>query len=190
MNNPTLSQKIEAVLFWKGESVTLKRLSEILSVSIEEVESALVELDKALEGRGVRLTRLNDEVLLTTHPKVSDLIETLTKEEISRDLGKAGLETLTIVLYRGPVSRRDIDYIRGVNSQFILRNLLVRGLVERIPNPKDERSFLYQPTLDLLNHLGIKDRNELPEYEALQAKLAAAVEEEKKEEVVDIPNEQ
>ncbi len=189
MNNTHLTEKIEAVLFWKGEPVTIKRLAEMLAVSVEEIETALVELDKLLEGRGVRLTRLTDEVLLTTHPRVSDLIDGLTKEEISRDLGKAGLETLTIVAYRGPVSRRDIDYIRGVNSQFILRNLLVRGLVERVVNPKDERGFLYQPTLDLLNHLGIKNRSELPEYDALQAKLAAVVEQEEKEKSTELPNE-
>lgn len=166
-----LASQIEAVLFWKGEPVTIKRLSEIFAVPVGEIEKALVELDATLQNRGVRLTRLNNEVLLTTHPKVSETIEKLTKEEIMKDLGKAGLETLTIILYRAPVSRRDIDYIRGVNSQFILRNLLVRGLVERVPSEKDERVFLYTPTLDLLNHLGIKNLSELPEYEALQQKL-------------------
>ena len=92
------------------------------------------------------------------------MIEELCKEELSRDLGKAGLETLSIVLYRGPITRSGIDYIRGVNSTFILRNLLIRGLVEKIPNPNDQRSFLYRATFDLLSHLGIPRVEDLPEY--------------------------
>ncbi len=71
---------------------------------------------------------------------------------------------MTIVLYRGPIARSQIDYIRGVNSTFTLRNLLIRGLIERIPNPKDSRGFLYRPTFDLMNHLGITRIENLPEY--------------------------
>jgi len=96
------------------------------------------------------------------------LIEQLTKDELTRDLGKAGLETLSVVLYQGPISRADIDYIRGVNSQFILRALLIRGLVERVDNPKDARSYLYKTTLDLLSHLGVSKLSELPEYEQVR----------------------
>jgi segregation and condensation protein B len=72
-----------------------------------------------------------------------------------KDLGKAGLETLSIILYQGPISRAEIDYIRGVNSNFILRNLLIRGLIERVENPHDQRSFLYKPTLELISYLGL-----------------------------------
>ena len=102
--------------------------------------------------------------MLGTAKELSPLIEQLTKEELTKDLGKAGLETLSIILYQGPITRADIDYIRGVNSQFIVRNLLIRGLVERVENPKDARSFLYKTTLDLLSHLGISKIEELPEY--------------------------
>jgi segregation and condensation protein B len=83
-------------------------------------------------------------------------------------LGKAGLETLAIILYQGPISRADIDYIRGVNSQFIVRNLLIRGLIERVDNPTDARSFLYKTTLDLLSHLGISKIQDLPEYDQVR----------------------
>ena len=75
---------------------------------------------------------------------------------MSSEIGKAGLETLAIVLYNGPVSRREIDYIRGVNSSFILRNLCVRGLVEREADSKDQKIFKYRSSLNLLAHLGIK----------------------------------
>ena len=124
-------------------------------------------------NRGLTLIQTDTEVMLGTAKEFSPLIEQLTKEELSRDLGKAGLETLSIVLYQGPISRADIDYIRGVNSQFILRNLLIRGLVERIDNPKDARSFLYKTTLDLLAHLGISKVEDLPEYEKVRSDIDA-----------------
>jgi segregation and condensation protein B len=89
---------------------------------------------------------------------------------MSKEIGKAGLETLAIILYNGPISRREVDYIRGVNSTFILRNLCVRGLVEREPDLKDQRILRYKSSLSLLAHLGIKSVEELPEFEMLKNK--------------------
>mgnify|MGYP003393053399 CR=1 FL=1 len=166
-----LESSIEAVLFFKGEPVSIKNLSETLSVSKEEVENALINLEKSLEGRGVTLVRDEDNVILETAAGASEIIEKLTKDELSREIGKAGLETLSLVLYHGPISRREIDYIRGVNSAFILRNLLVRGLVERTDAKEGERSFTYKPTLELLSHLGIKKKEELPEYEQVKNEI-------------------
>jgi len=166
-----ISSKIEAVLFWKAEPVSLKKLASILKVDLETVNLELDKLEKVLEGRGLSLVRNSDEVMLGTSKELSSMIEELTKEEISRDLGKAGLETLSIILYQGPISRADIDYIRGVNSQFILRNLLVRGLVERVDNTADARIFLYKPTLALLSHLGIAKIEDLPEYSQIRQEI-------------------
>ncbi len=128
-------------------------------------------LETKLHDRGIRLLIHEDEITLGTASKVDPIIEKLTKEELSRDLGKAGLETLSIIAYRGPVSRRDIDYIRGVNSAFIVRNLLIRGLIEKVPSEKDERKFLYKPTLELLSYLGIQKMTDLPEYERVQSEI-------------------
>ena len=166
-----IEQQIEAVLFWKGESVTVAWLSKAIGATVEEISAGLSALEQSLSVRGIRLIRFEDEVALTTTAKASPLIEKLTKEELVRDLGKAGLETLSIILYRGPVARREIDYIRGVNSQFILRNLIVRGLVEKVPNPADERSFLYKPTLELLAHLGVEKIDLLPEYQKVREEI-------------------
>ena len=179
-----LSTKLEAILFWKAEPVTFKKLAQLLSmektdtaeavkISESDIKSVLLELETTLKGRGLSLVQTDTEVMLGTAKEFSPLIEQLTKEELSRDLGKAGLETLAIVLYQGPISRADIDYIRGVNSQFILRNLLIRGLVERIGNPKDARSFLYKTTLDLLAHLGVSKVEELPEYNKVRSDIEA-----------------
>ncbi|MDR3558067.1 MAG: SMC-Scp complex subunit ScpB [Candidatus Pacebacteria bacterium] len=173
-----LNAKIEAILFWKAEPVSIKKLASLLStddakISEDEVKAALIELEKNLVGRGVTLVQTDEDVMLGTAKELSPLIEQLTKDELSRDLGKAGLETLSIVLYQGPISRADIDYIRGVNSQFILRALLIRGLVERVENPADARSYLYKTTLDLLSHLGISKVTDLPEYEAVRKDIEA-----------------
>jgi segregation and condensation protein B len=166
-----LAAQLEAVLFWKAEPVSLKKLASLLSIDIDAVKGGLQELEDALQGRGLTLVRTDDEVMLGTAKEISPLIEQLTKEELTRDLGKAGLETLSIILYQGPISRADIDYIRGVNSQFIVRNLLIRGLVERVDNPTDARSFLYKTTLQLLAHLGIPKIEELPEYEQVRKEI-------------------
>jgi len=168
-----LASKIEAILFWKAEPVSFKKLASLLNEKPDAIKAGIASLEKNLQGRGLTLVQTNEEVMLGTAKELSPLIEQLTKEELTRDLGKAGLETLSIILYQGPISRADIDYIRGVNSQFILRNLLIRGLIERVDNPKDARSFLYKTTLQLLSHLGISEIADLPEYEKVRAEIEA-----------------
>ena len=168
-----LHKKIEAVLFWRAEPVSIKRLSEWLKTPAGEIQNALTELETSLSTRGIVLVKKEDEVMLGTTPEASDLIESLAKEELNRDLGKAGLETLSIILYFGPITRSEIDYIRGVNSTFVLRTLLIRGLVERVQNQADQRSFLYKPTFELLSLLGISDLSKLPEYETVRSELKA-----------------
>jgi segregation and condensation protein B len=162
---------VEAVLFWKGEPVSIKKLSQIFSKTEEEISVAIKILEEKLVDRGITLIFKEDEVTLGTSKEVSEIIEKLTKEELVKDLGKAGLETLSIIIYQGPISRAEIDYIRGVQSNFILRNLMIRGLVEKVTNPKDQRSFLYKPTFEMLSYLGISKIEEMPEYIAAKAEI-------------------
>jgi segregation and condensation protein B len=166
-----LSAKIEALLFYKGEPLSRKELGTILKSDQKEIEGALLLLRDALGGRGLTLIENDDEVSLTTDKEASELIGEITKEELQKDLGKASLETLTVVLYKGPVSKSEIDYIRGVNSSFILRNLLIRGLIKRAPHALDKRAFVYSPTIELLSYLGISKTNELPEYNEMRTKI-------------------
>ena len=165
-----LSSQIEAVLFYKAEPLSVKRLAQIFKKDEREIRNAVRELGEEMKvrGRGLTLIEWEDEVTLGTSTEVSHLIETLTKEELVKDLGKAGLETLSIILYQGPLSRAEIDYIRGVNSNFILRNLLIRGLIERVDNPADQRSFHYKPTLELISYLGISKISDLPDYDTVR----------------------
>ena len=163
-----LSAQIEAILFYKAEPLSVKRLAQIFNKDETEIKNAIRELKEELKGRGLALVEWEDEITLGTSKEMSTLIKNLMKEELVKDLGKASMETLSIILYQGPISRADIDYIRGVNSSFILRNLLIRGLIDRIENPKDQRSFLYKPTLDLLSHLGLSKITDLPDYETVK----------------------
>ncbi len=183
MNN--LDTIIEALLFVKTEPISKKKISELLKTDEDSVEKAIAALEEKLSERGVRLLINGDDVALGTALEASGTIESILKEELSRDLGRAGLETISIVLYKSPVTKSEIDFIRGVNSQFILRNLLIRGLIERIPN-QSGRSFLYQPTFELLRYLGVESAKNLPDYEKIcdslkKFKSNAEVEEEETE---------
>jgi segregation and condensation protein B len=163
------AQKIEALLFALGRPLSHDELKKNIRIDDTTLQTALAEL--AGERGGIVVVDDGREVELRAAPSTAETIEHVRKEEYSRDIGKAGLEALSAILYRGPLSRAEIDFIRGVNSSQTLRTLAMRGLVRRVPNPKDERSFLYEPTTELLSQLGVASVNELPEYGAVRAKL-------------------
>jgi segregation and condensation protein B len=173
MEESSVHTRIEAILFYKNEPVSREDLASFLGVSIEDIDRGLIELTKTLSSRGIRLIQHKDSVSLVTAPEYSDLIEKITKEELKKDLTEASLETLSIVCYKGPVTRKEIEYIRGVNSSMSLRTLLIRGLIERVPSKLDERIYLYSPTTDTLAYLGIGSLTELPSYERMQKELHA-----------------
>lgn len=184
--NISLASQIESILFWKGESLSTKKIAAILSVTETEVAEAIEILKTHLEGRGIVLIEHDGTYMLATHPEISPIIDSLTKEEQTKTLSKAALETLSVIIYRGPVKRSEIDYIRGVNSGFSLRNLLVRGLIERDQDPNNERSFIYKPSLDLLRHLGIQSVEQMPEFEKIVDGIESFESENKEE---GLPNE-
>lgn len=170
-NQKDLINKIEAVLFYTAEPVGIDFLAKTLDISREETLSAIGELGQSLNTRGVRLVFHNDEVVITTAPEYSETIEKIIKEERERDLGRSGIETLSIIAYRGPISKKEIEYIRGVNSQYALRNLLLRGLIERKNSETDMRVVGYNVTGDALRYLGLSHISELPEYEEMKKQL-------------------
>ncbi|HEY4505511.1 MAG TPA: SMC-Scp complex subunit ScpB [Candidatus Paceibacterota bacterium] len=166
-----LISKLEAALFYLAEPISLVYLSKVLEVSKKDIESAVVELSSELSGRGVRLVQHEDEIMLVTAPELSGLIEKIIKEDRERDLGRAGIETLSIIAYKGFVSKKELEYIRGVNSQYALRNLLLRGLIERKNSDTDGRMVGYSITMDTLRFLGLGSISELPEYEESRKQL-------------------
>ena len=166
-----LLDKIEAILFYLAEPVGIDFLVKTLDVPKKEVISAVTELELSLQERGVRLVVHDDEVTLVTAPEFSELIEKIIKEEREKDLGRAGIETLSIIAYKGSVSKKEIEYIRGVNSQWALRNLLLRGLVEKKAGREDERVVMYSITGEAMRHLGLSRISDLPEYDEIRKQL-------------------
>lgn len=163
--------QLEAILFASGEPLSKKRLATMLGVTPALLTQAVEALRASLSGRGLALVETDSEIELRTHADAADLVAKLREAELSRDLGKAGLETLAIVLYSGGVTRGDIDWVRGVNSSQTLRSLTMRGLVEKAENPEDARRPRYVATVDALSHLGIEKRESLPEYKAFSEAL-------------------
>lgn len=162
--------------------MSFKRLSEVLKVSLAEIKETVDLLKIDLNNRGVVLLETNEQISLGTSPEFSSLIEHLQKEELNRDLSKASLETLSIVLYKNGTNRSLIDYVRGVNSSFTLRALSIRGLVEKIVDKKDGRRYIYKPSFELLSFLGVKSVEELPDYTTVSQSLSVQEEDLKKSE--------
>ena len=174
-----LEQKIEGLLFWKGEPISTKKIAEILKVKEAEVTEALSNLNQEMKSRGLILIEADGKYTLGTNPQISDLIEQLRKEELDKKLSKASLETLSIILYKNGAGRGEIDYIRGVNSSFTIRALSVRGLIEKAPDPEDARKYIYKPTHDLLSFMGVGAVQDLPNFQNIQKQILN-LEEEKK----------
>lgn len=173
-----LSKKIEALLFVGGEGMTVARVASILKKSDEEVNAALTEIEKHLaDEHYLALLRDGEHIALVTAKDVSKTVEDFAKEEFAGEITRSGLETLAIIAYKGPIKRSEIDYIRGVNSSFMIRNLLMRGLIERARDPKDSRSYFYKISADFLKFLGINSISELPDFGSFAEKLDAFLKE-------------
>lgn len=163
-----LVDKIEAILFIKGVEVGVKELTALVGESEEVVTGALTALADRLNTQGgLALVRTATAAMLTTQPRLSQTVETVVRHDLQKDLGRAGRETLAIILYHHPIAKREIDHIRGVNSATILRNLTIRGLVKKELSTNG-LSTLYSPGLDLLAHLGVQSVEQLPDKRSLQ----------------------
>ncbi|MCL4405988.1 MAG: SMC-Scp complex subunit ScpB [Patescibacteria group bacterium] len=165
-NNKELEAKIEAVLFIYGEPVKISALAKMVGTDESQIKEAVGRLKARLESEesGLFIVESDERIQLATKPVFGKIIEEIVKAEIKEDLTPAAQETLSIIAYLGPISRPDIDYVRGVNSSFILRSLLVRGLVERNPSARKLSSFDYKLSFDALKQLGVSKESELPEY--------------------------
>jgi len=159
----SLSVKLEALLFVAAEPVTTSQLAAALDVSTSVVERALNELDASLSGRGLRLQRHSGRVQLTTAPQLAELIEHFLGLEATTHLSRAALETLAIIAYQQPVTRPQIDSIRGVNSDSMMKSLLNKGLIlESGRTDGPGRPILYSTTPEFLQHFGLNSILEMP----------------------------
>jgi segregation and condensation protein B len=167
------SAALEALLFASGEPLSKKRIAALLAISPEELRDAAIELHTRLaqQGSGLALIEAGDYIELRTNPDATSVVQKLRESELSRDLGKAGLETLAIVLYKNGATRSEIDWIRGVNSAAALRSLTLRGLVERSEDTTDRRRLRYTVTIDALGHLGVSNYRQLPRFDEFSESL-------------------
>lgn len=163
-----LKSKLESLLFVSIKPLSLKVLAEACELGLDQVKSGLEELalDYKENGRGLSLINNNNLYQIVSHPENSDLVKDFIKSEINSELSQPSLETLTIIAYRGPVKKLELDRIRGVNCSLILRNLLLRGLIEEKYNRSEDENY-YSLSLDFVRYLGVNQVSDLPDYEKL-----------------------
>ena len=150
----------------------MESLVTALDVAIDEVESALQALDSEYQRRGIRLQRKGDRLQLVSAPEAGSHIERFLGLDISGRLSAASLETLSIVAYRQPVTRAQIDAIRGVNSDSVLRSLVRRGLLEEVGRAETVgRPILYGTTFEFLQQFGLHGLDDLPDWQELDQAL-------------------
>ncbi len=166
----TLKSKIESLLFVAAKPFTIKKLAEITHQKKEEVEKSLPELIEEYNSQrkesGIQIIKQGQKIEMVSHPENAGIIRDYLKDEQTGELTKPSIETLTIIAYRSPITKAEIERIRGVNCSLILRNLMIRGLVEANEDKK-EMVTRYQITFEFMKFLGIRDVRELPDYEKL-----------------------
>lgn len=159
-----LKHAIESLLFVSSKPLTAKRLADVLEKKKEEVNEGLEELIADYDARdgGLIILRNGDAFQIATDPNHGELVKAFLKDEAFGELTRPSLETLTIVAYRGPLTKPELEQIRGVNCSLILRNLMIRGLVS-------QEGEKFRVTMDFLRHLGLKSVEELQDYEKLNS---------------------
>jgi segregation and condensation protein B len=169
-NDLPLSVQLEGLLFVAAEPVTLAHLAEALDVNPTMVEAALKDLESALINRGLRLQRYSGRVQLTTAPQLAVTIERFLGLEATTHLSRAALETLAMIAYQQPVTRPQIDSVRGVNSESMLKSLLNKGLIfESGRTEGPGRPILYSTSPEFLQHFGLSSFTELPPLEVSES---------------------
>ncbi len=177
-----LAVKIEALLFALGRPLTYTELAELLETEVGMIQEAITVLQKD-SNRGVLVVDDGIQIELRAAGEAATLIEKVRKEEYSREIGRAGLEVLAAIMYREPLTRAEIDFIRGVNSSQTLRTLTMRGLVRRASKESlagasgkfstGKSPLVYEPTTELLATLGVAHVSELPDYASVRERLTA-----------------
>ncbi|MFA5986884.1 MAG: SMC-Scp complex subunit ScpB [Parcubacteria group bacterium] len=165
-NEGQMIAMIEAILFMYGKDVSFARIAELVEGTEDAVKEQVLKLQEIYASRdgGLQIMIKDDHVQMVTHPAVADMIEQITKKEIEGPLTPVAMEVLSIIAYRGPIGKVDIEAIRGVNCSFTLRNLVRRGLIEHVRVDEGRRAQRYQVTMDFLRILGIATVEDLPEF--------------------------
>lgn len=165
----SLSSKIESILFVSNKPVSVKKLAQILGVDKKKIS---VEMPKIMEGynvpeNGVHVLKKGNEYQMMSSPSNAKVVQAYLQDETTGELTRPSLETLAIIAYRGPLTKPEIEQIRGVNCSLILRNLMTRGLIE-MKEDEEKRMPVYSITFDFMRFLGISSMSQLPDYDKLR----------------------
>ena len=162
-----LQSQIESILFVASKPLKPQVIAKAVGKSLHEVEEAIeILIMKYNDDSGINILQVDDSIQMATNPKNLEVIEGFIKDEVAGELTKAQLETLTVIAYREPITRPELELIRGVNCALIIRNLLIRGLVEEIDEP-DKIMPVYRLSFEALRHLGVSNVKELPDYDEM-----------------------
>ncbi len=163
-----IKSQIESLLFISAKPMTAKNLAELIGVAVKEAEQAGSELVRQYQEnkKGVQVIKNGSSFQMVSSPENAKIIQEYIKDETTGELSRPSLEALTIIAYRGPVAKLDLDRIRGVNCSLILRNLLIRGLIEG-KFDKTRNETYYSVTMDFVRFLGLNDLKELPDFDKL-----------------------
>jgi segregation and condensation protein B len=161
-----LNSILESLLFVSGEPLSIETLLKISGASKAELCRALEELSQKYndDQSGLAILEHKETYQLVSKAGNQEYVQKLVSGVFEEKLTPMALECLTIIAYRGPISRSQIDLIRGVNSSYIIRQLVLRGLIERKLNPNRSNAFLYSISAEYLKHLGLTKIEELPQY--------------------------
>lgn len=167
-----LVAKIMVILFASGEPVSIAKLSKFIGINKKKLLSEIENIRQIIKSNNLGLDFVINQgkIQMVSDKEQADLVIKFFNKQLDEKISPAALETLAVVAYRGPMTRAQIEYIRGVNCSFTLRNLAMRGLVDFSENPNDNRSYLYQASGELLKNLGINKIDQLPDYKKLNQK--------------------
>jgi len=165
----SLESKIESLLFVSAKPLSIKKLAELCQIKEAAVEAAVKQLQDEYKKRdsGLQLVKNGQNAALSTAAVNAKLVQNYLKEELTGELTRPSLEALTIIAYRGPITKPELEQIRGVNCSLILRNLLIRGLIETEEGAAGQS--VYSLSFDFLRYLGVGEVSELPDYDKLHA---------------------
>ncbi len=165
---PSLLSKLESILFVASKPLGVKKLSKVLGVDENEIAEELEKLRAKYNTRdsGIILLQNNNEWQMVSNPDNREAAENFLKAEVSGELTRPQLEALTVVAYCGPITKPELEQLRGVNCALILRNLMMRGLVKEVEDPTNLLPT-FETTMDYLRHMGINSLKELPDYDKL-----------------------
>lgn len=164
-----LKSIIESILLSAEKPVSIKELASISGFMMSEVQKTVLDLIEEYKDKGIRIIRKGEYVHLVSAPENAEVVAKYLNEELRADLSEQALETLAIITYKQPLTRIEIEEIRGVNCEQVLRNLLIRGLITEVDR-KDTigRPILYGTTMEFMQYFGLEDESQLPQMDDSQ----------------------